>query len=111
MGAMMPQGGLDFLRLKDQIGQQEVALTQRELERHQGADFDRAYIGQEIVAHLGMLAELQTIRNYAGGEFRTVVDQGIQTTQRHLEHARQIMQQLNTQQPSTTARRPGEESR
>lgn len=87
-------GALDLLRLKEQCGQNKLALIQRELERHQGADFDRAYVGQQIMAHTEMLADLQAARTHATGGLQQAIDEGIETTQKHLDHARQLMQQL-----------------
>lgn len=107
MGAAAMGSGFDFLRFKEDVAQRKVQQTEAELGRHHGRDFDKAFMGQQLTLHVDMLATLQSARNHATGDFQKTIDQGIQTTQQHLEHARRIMAQLQ-QNPSTTAQRPGE---
>ena len=50
----------DACRMKREIHQECLALTERELDKWQGADFDQAYLGHQAGAHIGMLATLKT---------------------------------------------------
>lgn len=68
-----------------------IALTQQELSQKKGADFDKAYIGQQIVGHVAMLARLSAAEPYATGELRQLVQQLQPEVAKHLAHAKSIM--------------------
>jgi len=82
-----------------------LTLTEQELSRHQGAEFDKCYIGQQIGAHIGMLAKLQAYERHAQGDLQKVFRDGAAKTQEHLDQARAIMKELesNRSSASTTA--------
>jgi predicted outer membrane protein len=72
-----------------------LRLSEQSLGKKQGAEFDKAYIGQQIVAHTTMLAELQAAQQFASGsQLQPLIQQGTQMTEQHLAHAQSIMQQL-----------------
>jgi hypothetical protein len=93
-----------MLAMQKDIAQKCLALTQRELGEYDGAKFDQAYIGQQCGAHIGMLAKLTGSEQYASGELQPVLAQQQQTVEQHLQHAKQVMQQLEGR--PETARRP-----
>ncbi|MEX2168666.1 MAG: DUF4142 domain-containing protein [Pirellulales bacterium] len=92
------------LKMQKEIAQQCLALTQRELSEHEGQKFDQAFVGQQIGAHIGMLAKLSGSDQFASAELQQVLQQQQETTQQHLQHAKQVMQELEGQ--SQTAERP-----
>jgi predicted outer membrane protein len=95
-------------QLAQAVKQECLNLTQQELAQKQGVEFDKAYIGQQVCAHIGMLAELRGSKNFATGQLQQVIDEGEQMTQQHLDQAKQIMSQLKDQQGSQpqTSQRP-----
>jgi len=106
------QGGLEqqMLELGREIKEQCLALTQAELGKKQGADFDKCYIGQQLVAHTGMLAELKASQRHASSQLQPVLQQGAQMAEHHLAQARTIAEQLEAAQganPPQTTQRPG----
>ncbi|MBL9163725.1 MAG: DUF4142 domain-containing protein [Planctomycetaceae bacterium] len=86
------------IQMAQQIKQECLNLTQQELSEKQGAEFDKAYMGQQVAAHLGMLAELRGSKNFASKQLQQVVSEGEQMTQKHLDQAKQIMSELKDQQ-------------
>lgn len=94
--ATQPMGNqpLNLAALKQQIGQKCLEMTQRELEQRDGAQFDLCYIGQQVGAHVAVLAELEVFRNQASPELASLLDKGIETTKTHLEHAKTIAKSL-----------------
>jgi predicted outer membrane protein len=102
-----PQAQDPLLGLIEQIGQRDIQLTQQELQRHQGTEFDAAYIGQQLVAHLEMLAALQASEQHASPQLKQLINQGVQVTEQHLNEARGIMSQLQQQIVSTARREAG----
>lgn len=89
-----PAVGFDFVQVSNQISQRALALTQQDLSQKQGAEFDKAYVGYQIGGHIWMTAKLEVLSDYASPQLREVLDQGLQTTKQHLQHARQLCQQL-----------------
>jgi predicted outer membrane protein len=90
------QGGqqpmVDFAR---DFRQECLNLVTQELGRKQGAEFDKAYIGQQVGAHMTMLAELRTAqRHIQNDQLKPVLQQGEQMVEHHLAQAKQIKQQL-----------------
>ena len=91
------------VQLAQAVKQECLNLTQQELAQQQGVEFDKAYIGQQVGAHIGMLAELRGSKNFATGQLQQVIGEGEQMTQKHLDEAKQIMSQLKDQQGSQSA--------
>ncbi|MBA4107923.1 MAG: hypothetical protein C0485_19500 [Pirellula sp.] len=97
------------VQLAQQIKQECLNLTEQELSQQQGTDFDKAYIGQQVGAHIGMLAQLRGSKHFANGPLQQVIVEGERMTQQHLSEAKQIMSQLKDQQsspPAPTSQRP-----
>jgi predicted outer membrane protein len=92
-----------MLAMQKDIAQRCLALTQRELGEWEGAKFDQAYIGQQTGAHIGMLAKLAGSEQYATSELQSVLAQQQQSVEQHLQHAKQIMRQLE-ERPETARR-------
>jgi len=88
------QSGDLALQLKQEIGRKCIENSTRELGNKQGAEFDKAYIGEQIVAHNQMLATLEVFQQHASGQLRDTVAKGIQTTQHHKQEAEKIMKEL-----------------
>lgn len=97
-----------MLPIFQEAEQKCIELTQQELQRHQGAEFDKCYMGQQIVAHVSTLAKLQAFQGHASETLQPVIAEATQATEKHLEHARAIIKELDTQAAST-AQRSGEQ--
>lgn len=86
-------GGLNFVRLKQQLGQQCVSSAQRELEQKEGEEFDKCYIGMQIAKHMQMLDTLKVFSRYASPQLDQVIEEAEQTTQDHLDRAEDLIKQ------------------
>jgi putative membrane protein len=102
-GAM--RGGLDFVSLKQELGRQCLESTRKELESKEGKEFDRCFMGMQIMKHMVALDTMKVFKNHASPELGQTLDEGIRTAQTHLEHAKEIARQLEGDAAST-ARRP-----
>jgi predicted outer membrane protein len=101
-----------LLQFNQQAAGQCLMLTREALEKHSGADFDQAYLGAQVGAHIGMLAKLRAAEGYTNGEFRELVTQGLKTTEEHLQHAEQLLQELaGTSGGEAPLRRPEQPER
>jgi predicted outer membrane protein len=101
-------GQLDWMAIHKEIGARCLESTKKEIGKHQGMDFDQAFMGQQLVAHLEMVDKLTVLKNHASPELRQEIENGLEMANRHLQEARQVMGQLkDTETPPRTARRPG----
>lgn len=89
-------GGIDLLAFKKELGEQCIATLKRELGAKQGPEFDRCYMGQQVGAHLHMWDSLTVLEKHASGEFKDLLAEGKETTEKHLKHAKQILKQEET---------------
>jgi len=80
-----------------QIAQRKTQMMKDELQQKQGAEFDKAYIGSAIPAHLHALAALEVLGQQSQGQLAQVAQQARPKVQQHLDHAKQLMQQLDQQ--------------
>jgi predicted outer membrane protein len=96
------QGG-PMLEANREAAQICLTLTEQELGRHQGAEFDKCYIGQQIGAHIGMLAKLQAYERHSQGDLQKVFRDGAAKTQEHLDQARAIMKELDSNRSATSS--------
>lgn len=82
------------LQLAKAVKSQCLELTKGEMAGKQGAEFDKCYIGQQIGAHIGMLAQLRGSKQFANPQLQAVITEGEQMATKHLEEAKKIMAQL-----------------
>jgi len=97
-------GGQDaqMVALQRAIAQQCLTLTQRELDEA-GADFDHCYIGQQVGAHVAMLAKLQGSEQFATGQLRGFIQEATKTVEQHLQQAKQIAKELKNEAPGNAS--------
>jgi len=87
--------GFDFLAVGRQIHERCLQHTQQMLGQEQGAKFDKCYVGSQVGAHVGMKAKLEVLSEYASPDLQRVLENGLKTTQMHLERARELAMQLD----------------
>lgn len=108
--APSPQGAAASDRSIDMIQQvkgQCLALTQKELDQYQGTEFDKAFIGQQLGAHLGMLAQLRGSKNFASPELQKVIAEGEKMTIAHMVEAKKIMAEIKDLDSKTASANTG----
>jgi predicted outer membrane protein len=91
-GAQGP--GIDFVSLKQEIAQECVKSATQELQEKSGAEFDQCYMFGQVMAHMAMADVLKVFSRHASPQLQQVLQEGQQTTQAHLQEAKQIAQQL-----------------
>jgi predicted outer membrane protein len=89
-----PAGTLDWVSIHKQIADQCLASTKAEFQKKNGAEFDRCYVGQQIMAHAVKLDELKVLRNYAGPELRKDIDEATEIATRHLAEAKKLAESM-----------------
>jgi putative membrane protein len=98
------------LALQESVAQQCLTLTQRELGEKDGNEFDRCYIGQQMGAHLGMLAKLKGSEQFASPQLKSFIQEATKTVQKHFDKTKEIAKTLESEAVKS-AQRSGESRR
>jgi predicted outer membrane protein len=93
---------MKLMKLEQQITQQCAQALQQELQQKRGAEFDKAYVGSQIGSHMQALAALKVIGEQGPQQLQRVAQQAQPTIQQHLEHAKQLMAQLEETGPASS---------
>ena len=84
-------GTLNWVQIHKELADKCLTSTKKELGSYEGDDFDKAYMGQQIVAHMEMIDKLTVLRNHASSQLQQEIDKSIEMGERHLAEAREIM--------------------
>jgi len=88
-------GGLDFVSIHQEMADQCLQSSRRELEQKQGVEFDKCYVGMAIGAHMHAADAIRVFQRHAGSELQKALADGLKTTEEHLAHAKQLMKRLD----------------
>ncbi len=94
----------ELMQIDRQINERCLQMARDELQQKSGVEFDKCYVGNAIGAHAHALAALEVIGKQRQGQLGQVAQQAQPTVQHHLDHAKQLMKQLDGQ-PSATGTR------
>jgi len=102
-----------LIAIDRQIAENCTRNLREKLQEKQGAEFDMAYIGSQIVMHNDMLSSLEVLKNQTSGQLRQVVQEAEPKVKQHLQQAEQIAEQLkgSSGRQTEAASRPGETPR
>ncbi len=94
-------GALDqVLKMHQQAAQECLSMTKSLMQEKQGVDFDKAFAGSQIGAHIGMLAKLKASQQHASPELASFIQESEQTVEKHLDHAKQLCKELESMHAS-----------
>jgi len=101
--AMAAGGGPihQLMQVEKQINERCLQMARDELQQKSGAEFDKCFVGYAIGAHGHAVAALEVIGKQAQGPLAQVAQQAQPTVQQHLDHAKQLMKQLDGQGSAT----------
>jgi predicted outer membrane protein len=92
-----------FLQVEKEVHQQCLQSKTRELSQKEGAQFDRCYMNSQVAAHMKMADELTVYSRKVSSSLQTTLQEGLQTTQQHLAHAKQIAERLDGATPRSAS--------
>jgi predicted outer membrane protein len=81
------------------------------LQQKQGAKFDKAYVGSQIHGHMQMLSTLEVLQQQGPEQIQQIAQQAHPKVKQHLDHAKQIMKQLEGDADTTGSREARQPSR
>jgi predicted outer membrane protein len=85
-----------LMQIEKQIGDHCLQNAKDELQQKSGVEFDKCYVGMALGAHMQALSALEVIGQQPG-QLGQIAQQAQPTVQKHLEHAKQLMKQLEGQ--------------
>ena len=70
--------------------------SEKQLGQFQGADFDRAYLGQQFWGHVVFIANAETAQKHvSNNDLKQLIAQGQQTAEHHLQDAQRLIGTLS----------------
>jgi len=84
----------ELCQIGEQACQNTLTMTKEMLNKHQGQDFNMAFLGQQCVAHTMMLGELKAIESDGPSGLRQFSNQAAAKVEKHLEKAKQLAKKL-----------------
>jgi predicted outer membrane protein len=88
------QPGSELLQLHHEVAEKCLESARQEAQKL-GEDFDKHFVGAQIIAHKGMLDKLQVFEQHVSPQTRQLLAQAQETTRKHLDHAKQLHEQLS----------------
>jgi predicted outer membrane protein len=83
-----------LLALEKQIVERSTMAAKDDLQQKQGAEFDKCFVGAQIVGHTKMLAALEVLQQQGPEQIQQLAQQAQPNVQKHLDHAKQLIKQL-----------------
>ncbi len=71
------------------------------LSQKSGSEFDKAYIGSQIVGHMALAAELKTLESRSPAEFQNVIRAALKSVEGHMQKAESICKELDKDEVKT----------
>jgi predicted outer membrane protein len=102
MGAHMAAN--HFVKIMEEVAQQNQQSLTRELSQKEGVQFDRCYLHAQIFGHTWMVDALTVFDRNSSSELQPILQEGLQSAQQHLTHAKALLARID-QQAKTTASR------
>lgn len=90
-GGMVPQ---QLCQIMDQATDNSLQMAKKMLEKHEGPEFEMAFLRQQCMAHMMMLAELKAIESSGPQELKAFAKETITKVEQHLEKAKQMVKAL-----------------
>lgn len=84
----------ELAQIERQITERHQQAVRDELQQKQGAEFDKCYVGVQVAGHMHMVAALEVIEQQGPDQLRQIAQQARPTVEQHLEHAKQLIKQL-----------------
>ena len=97
VGGTRVAGSFDHLQLMRDLGQKCQQSATEMLQKKQGAEFDRCYMGMQIAAHVKAEDMLEVFRSYASPTLRSSLEKNLTTVKQHKEEAMKIVKQLENE--------------
>jgi predicted outer membrane protein len=86
--------GSELLQFCQDVAEECLNSARKEAQQQSAEEFDKHFVGGQIIAHKGMLAKLQVGERSASPQLAQLLRDAQGTTKQHLEHAEQLIAEL-----------------
>jgi hypothetical protein len=84
-------GPLNWEAVHQEIAREGLESCKKELSRYEGNDFDKAFLGHQLGAHMMSATQLKVLRNHVSSQLASEIDAAHSTTEEHIKHLRKVM--------------------
>lgn len=95
---------LDVIQLHRELAQECIQSAKQGLSKKEGKEFDECFVGHQIAAHAGMKNKLVVFERHVSGDLKSLLAEGIETTEKHMKKAESLMKTLANSNTSTAKR-------
>jgi len=82
--------------IAEKSSKKQLEMAKEMLQKHDGSDFDMAFVGLQIAAHTRAVADLNALQGVGSKEMQEVVNQAESATSKHLKKAKDLAEQLSS---------------
>jgi predicted outer membrane protein len=100
-GHMMGGEHERFAKIMEQVDQQMQQAMMQDLNSKQGAAFDRCYLGAQLFGHMWVVQALKVFEQDASPQLKTILQEGLQTSEQHLTHIKSLMAKVDNEPAAT----------
>ena len=89
-----PNASVDFLQIHREVARECLQSARKGLEEKKDSEVDACFVGWQIASHGMMKNKLTVLERHASGELAQILAEGRKTTEKHMEHAIDLMKDL-----------------
>jgi predicted outer membrane protein len=90
-----------FAQIMEEVDRNVQQSMMRDLSGKEGAQFDRCYLACQLFGHMWVVDALQSFEREASPQLKPILQEGLQASQQHLNHVKNLMAKLDNQPAST----------
>lgn len=99
--------GFNWVSVHLEVADQCLQSAKKALNDKQGAEFDKAFMGLQVAAHMEMQDKLEVYKNHVSGQLQQDIEQAQETTKEHLQEAKKIMENIKDK-PDSAGKNTGD---
>jgi predicted outer membrane protein len=89
-----------LIELEKNVAKECIRMSKEAMQDKEGSEFDQAFVGSQVLAHISMLAKLKASEEAVSGELQQVLKKGQETTKQHKEKLVSMMKDLKDKSDS-----------
>jgi len=84
-----------FAKIMEQVDRNTQQALMRDLSSKQGIDFDRCYLGGQMLGHVWVVEALKVFEQDASPQLKPILQEGLQTSEQHLTHIKSVLAKID----------------
>jgi predicted outer membrane protein len=94
---------INMMSVERELASLCLKTVKEKLNEKSGAEFDKCFIGTQVIMHTAMKNKLTVYKRHASTELAALLGDGLKTTEHHLAKAEALMKDLDGHSSSTAA--------